>query len=284
MMTNCQWCESKLEAYFSEDLDQKDLGLFQSHVTSCAECGRQVQELRDIDPMVRQVLQYRIAQARTAGQWNTRPRVLRVALAGSGIALAVVLGIGVLALRQETPAPAIAAKPPEVVQPAPSPVVESPKQKTSSLTAPKLGKPNEGTPVPPAPQPELDARPAGGPEFAIIDASGEASTLETYRGHVLLFGVVSSDQKEATANLQELYQAFGSNPNLRILGVANHRDDRIEGATFPIRFNNASKLLGVRNGQFLVVDSAGNSKLKGSLANAADLTRARTQLGQLGIK
>jgi len=234
---------------------------------------------------VQQVLQRRLAQARAAGQWNTRPRVWKIALAGSGIALAAVLGIGTLALRQETPAPRSAGtKPPEVVQPAPSPVIANPKEKTSPVAVPKLGKPSEGAPVPAAPQPELDQRPLDGPEFAIIDASGEGSTLETYKGHVLLFGVVSSDQKEATANLQELYQAFGSNPNVRILGVANRRDDKFEGVTFPLRFNHASKLLGVQNGQFLVVDSAGNSKLKGSLANTADMARARTQLGQLGVK
>src|SRR5881392_21953 len=98
MTTTCQWCQSKLEAYFSEELSREDLGLFQAHLTSCSECSREVQELREIDPMVRQVLQHRLVQARAAGRWNTRPRVLRVALAGSGLALAAILGIGMLAL------------------------------------------------------------------------------------------------------------------------------------------------------------------------------------------
>lgn len=284
MNTNCQWCQSKLEAYFSEDLSHDERGLFQAHLASCGECSREVQALQAIDPLVKQVLNRRVAQARLAGQWNTRPRVWRVALAGSGIALAAVLGIGMVALQPEAPVPTTVAKPPEMVQPAPGPEIESPKEKTAQPSDPKLGKLDEGTSVPPAPQPELDLRPADGPDFAIIDESGEGETLETFRGRVLILGVVSSDQKEATANLQELYQAFGANPNVRIRGVAKRRDDKIEGATFPLRFNNASKLLGVQNGQFLIVDSMGSSKLKGSLSNEADVARARTQLGQLGVK
>jgi len=285
MTTNCEWCQSKLETYFAEELNQEDFGLFQAHLASCPACSREVKELRDIDPMMRQLLQRRLAQARAAGQWNTRPRVWKVALAGSGIALAAVLGIGMLALRQEPPTPTTAgAKPPEIVQPAPSPVIENPKEKTSQAEDAKLGKLDEGKPVSPALQPELDTRPASGPDFEIIDASGEGATLETYKGHVLLFGVVSSDQKDALANLHKLYQDFGSNPNVRILGVANRRDDKFEGSTFPLRFNHKSKLLGVQNGQFVIVDTVGSPKFRGSLSNAADITRAQTQLGQLGVK
>jgi hypothetical protein len=285
MTTNCQWCQSKLEAYFSEELSQEDLGLFQSHLTSCSDCRREVQELKAIDPLVQQVLQRRLGQARLAGQWNTRPRVWKVALAGSGIALAAVLGVGMLALRPEAPAPPTAGTPTKIEEFAPSPVMnENPKEKTSATPDTGLLKPEKGTTAPPAPQPELDLRPTNGPDFDIIDAAGEGSTLESFRGRVLLFGVVSSEQKEATSNLQELYRAFGSNPNVRIFGVANRREDKIEGATFPVLFNNASKLLGVQNGHFLIMDSAGSSKLKGSLANEADVTRARTQLGQLGVK
>jgi hypothetical protein len=108
-------------------------------------------------------------------------------------------------------------------------------------------------------------------------------TLNDFRGRVLLFGIVSSDQKEATTTLQDLHQTYGSNPNVRILGVANHRDDKID-ATFPLWFNHASRLLGCQNGQFVLVDEAGNSKLKGSLGNAADITKVRAQLGQLITK
>jgi hypothetical protein len=284
MTTNCQWCESKLEAFFSEELGPEDLGLVQAHLGSCTACSRQVQELREIDPMVRQVLHRRLAMARTAAQFNTRPRVWRVAMAGSAIALTVVLGLGMLAFRPVAPAPIVVTNPPPAVDPAPSPVIDNPKDKINPDKSTGVLKPEEGRTPPPAPQPELDMRPPEGPDFAIIDASGEAFTLEDYKGRVLLFGVVSSDQQEATSNLQELYVAFGSNPKVRVLGVANRRDDKFEGATFPLRFNHASRLMGIQRGQFAIVDAAGSLKVKGSLANAADVARAGTQLEQLGVK
>jgi hypothetical protein len=281
MTTNCKWCESKLEAFFAEELPPEELGMFKTHLGSCEDCSRQVRELNGIDPVVRQVFQHRLATARAAAQWNTRPRVWKLALAGSAIALAAVLGISLLIPRhQETQQP-IAKDQPKITAPAPEEIVEAPKQKTTAAPLTGLGKPGDGTTAPPAPQPQLDNRPADGPEFAVIDANGQSNTLDAYRGHVLLFGVVSSDQKEATTNLQELYQAFGSNPKVRIIGVPNHRDDKIEGATFPIWFNHGSKLMGVQNGQFLLLDASGASKVKGSLANATDVTRARTQLGQM---
>jgi hypothetical protein len=279
--TNCQWCQSKLEAFFAEELNPGDLGVFRTHLTSCEDCNRQVQELNGIDPAVREVFQRRLATARAAAQWNTRPRVRRLALAGSTIAVAAVLGIGVLTNREPSPTPKMVDHQPAVTEQAPTAVVEAPKEKPSQAVDPKLTKPEEGTPTPPAPQPQLDQRPADGPDFAIIDANGQSNTRDAYRGRVLLFGVISSDQKEAVTNLQELYQSFGANPKVRILGIPDHRDDKIEGTTFPIWYNHASKLMGVQNGQFLLMDSAGTSKLKGSLSNTADVTRARAELGQL---
>ena len=92
---------------------------------------------------------------------------------------------------------------------------------------PSLLKPKEGTAVKTAPQPHLDSALADGPEFAITDAAGYTATLETYRGRVLLFGVVSPDQKAAVTNLQQIYDAFGSNPGIRIFAVARHREDRV---------------------------------------------------------
>jgi len=283
MTTNCQWCESQQEAYFTEELSSENRGLFEAHLASCESCNRQVKELRQIDPMVQRVLHRRLGVARAAGQWNTRPRVWRVALAGSGVALATVLGLGVIALRPEAPPQFTAANRPPAVEESPLPVIDNPKKVTGSAPIFQT-KPEEGTSTPPAPQPELDQRPLDGPDFEISDDSGGVFSLDNYKGSVLLFGVVSSAQNEATSNLQELYVAFGSNPKVRILGVPNHREDKFEGATFPRRFNNASKLLGVQNGQFAIVDSTGSVKMKGSLANAADVARAGRQLEQLGVK
>jgi hypothetical protein len=280
--TNCQWCQSKLETYFAEELNSEDLGLFETHLASCADCAAQVQELRAIDPVVRQVFQRRLATARAAAQWNTRPRVWRLALAGSAVGLAAILGIGVLVNRQAPEQQIVKQEEkPAIEQPATiAPLPESPKQKPSEAPEGRA-KPGDGKTVPPAPQPELDKRPTDGPDFAIIDSNGQSSTLDDYRGRVLLIGVISSDEKEAITNLQELYRDFGLNPKVRVRAVANHRIDKIEGANLPIWFNHSSKLMGVQNGQFLLMDAAGASKVKGSLSNAADVAKARAQLGQL---
>jgi hypothetical protein len=282
MTNNCQWCESNTEAYFSGDLNPEDLRAFDDHLISCAECREQVQGIKDIDPGIQQVFQHRLTLARSAAQWNTGPRVWKVALAGASVGLAALLAVSILTFRQEPPAPEIVNTPPTIeIGPAP---LDDPKTKSDPATNTGVLKPGEGTPVPPAPQPILDARAPEGPDFVISDPSGQAETLNDYRGLILVFGIVSSDQKEGMANLQVLHQDFGSNPNVRVRGVANHRDDKID-ATFPHRFNHASRLCGLQNGQFmLVVDAGCNAKLKGSLANAADIAKVRAQLEQLTAK
>jgi hypothetical protein len=280
--TNCHWYQSKLEAFFSEELPAEDLELFKTHLVSCEDCSRQVRELNGIDPAVRQVFQHRLATARAAAQWNTRPRVWKLALAGSTVAAALILGVSLLTNPGAAPKSDIVQQQQLAPEPKLEQVVEAPKQKTSEAGDPKLAKPTEGTPVPPAPQPELDRRPVDGPEFAILDPNnGQSNTLEDYRGRALLFGVISSEEKEAIANLQALYKEFGTNPKVFVRAVPEHRDDKIEGATFPVWYNHGSKLMGVQKGQFVLLDASGASKMKGSLASAADIEKARTQLGQL---
>jgi hypothetical protein len=129
----------------------------------------------------------------------------------------------------------------------------------------------------------LDAATPDGPPFEITDPAGYIATLETYKGHVLLFGVVSSEQKTVVRNLQQLYDAFGSNPGLRILAVSR-RDDNIAAATFPKFFNHGSKLLGLKAGEFMLLDETGNSRLKGLLSEPSDVARVRNQLRQLGMR
>jgi len=282
MTINCDWFHTKIEAYFAETLNSEELQLCKAHLAACADCNREVEDLEKVDPLIQYSFKRRLATARLATQRNTRPRVIRLALAGATLALAAALGITAL-IRQETPEPVIVHTTPEITLPS-APSEQTVKKQTPATDNSNLGKPNEGVaPVTPL-QPDLDQATADGPEFAIIDSVGQSNTLETYRGRVLLFGVLSSDQKEATANLQELYEAFGSNPRVRILGVANHREDKFGGTTFPVFFNHGSKLLGVKSGQFMLLDTTGSSKLTGSLSDAGSAGRIRNQLGQLGIK
>jgi hypothetical protein len=278
-MTNCDWFRSKLEAYFCDSLGDEELRACQTHLSTCADCRRQVESLKGLDTEVRQVFERRLRIAQQVARADTRPRVLKVALAGAGLVVAAtVLGLGLTFLQQSSN-PAASPQPPSVVQQPPEVV------KDRSTESQKIyrAKPDDGPPAPTASQQSLDSPTPDGPDFAVTDAAGYTATLETYRGRVLLFGVVSSDQKAAVENLQKIYDAFGSNKGIGILGVLHHRDDELAGATFPRVFNHGSKLLGVQEGQFLLLDETGKPRLEGSLLDSASIARIKTQLAQLGL-
>jgi hypothetical protein len=281
-MTNCEWLNSKLEAYFCDDLAGDELRRFQAHLSSCAECREVVDSYNRIGSMVRGVLQQRLAIAQMAAHHNGGSRVVKLALAGAGT-LAAVLVLLVVGMRptQETPVPPVAVQPPPISSPLEPDEIKKSSGQEENIN---LGKPLDGTPVQPAPQPHLDDALANGPEFEIMTAAGQTLTRENFRGRVLLFGVVSPDQKTAVSNFEQIYEAFGSNGGVAIFGVPRHRDDEFRGAKFPLLFNNGSRLLGAGEGDFRLLDATGKIKLEGSLADPASVTRIRNELGQLGIR
>jgi len=281
-MTNCEWLNSKLEAYFCDDLVGDELRRFQTHLSSCSECRQQKDSFKQIDPLVRGVLQYRLAIAQAAVHNNGRARVFKLAITGAGtlVAALVLVAIG-MRFMQEIPAPVVEVQPPAISSPIEPDGIKKSSSQEQNIN---LGKPLDGTPVQPAPQPHLDDALANGPDFAIIDAAGYTSTLENYRGRVLLFGVVSPEQKTTVSNLEQIYEAFGSNGRLAILAVARHRDNEFRGAKFPLFFNNGSRLLGAGEGEFRLLDATGKMKLEGSLADPASVLRIRNELGQLGVR
>lgn len=278
---NCHWLDSKLESYFCDGLAEGERQVFQQHLASCEDCRQRVESFKEIDPLIREVLHRRLAVARMAAQSNPRPRLFKLGMASTGIAVTAILLVMGARFLEETPIPA----PPVAVQPPPVQEIQTEVKKSPSEGSnPSVTKPVDGTPIKPAPQPRLDSPIAGGPDFSITNAAGYTETLETYRGRVLLFGVVSPEEKAAIANLQQIYDAFGSNPGIRVFAVARHREDQFNGVSFPVFFNNGSKLLGVQDGKFILADSAGKSRLEGSLADSASVARIKGQLGQLGIR
>jgi hypothetical protein len=58
---------------------------------------------------------------------------------------------------------------------------------------------------------------------------------------------------------------FGSNTQMRILGVSNQRGTKPAGTTFPVVYNQGSRLLGTGTGRFVLLDEAGSVRLRGSL-------------------
>lgn len=277
-MTNCNWLNSKLESYFCDTLTNEELSLFQAHLTSCDACKQQIESFHAVDPMARRVLQRRLALAQRAAQADTRPRVLKLAFGTAGLAaVAVVLVIGMRFFQQEIPAPPIVKILPGVQD------VGAVEVKKDTLPQTGRLKPEDGEPVKTVPQPELDVPLANGPDFSITDAQGYTTTLEAFRGKVFLFGVISSEQQGATNNFQLIYDTFQSNRGIRMLAVARHREDDLD-TKIPLYFNNGSRLMGVNEGQYLLIDAAGKSSLKGSLSDSASMTRLKNQLNQLGIR
>src|SRR5207245_8534971 len=103
------------------------------------------------------------------------------------------------------------------------------------------------------------------PDFLVTDPAGYSHTLDDYRGHFVVIAVWTAGQPEPTANLERLYKTFGANPKFRFLGVANERLAKPANTTFPVVYNQDSKILGIQPGQFVLLDETGLVKLRGSL-------------------
>ena len=278
-MTTCEWFNSRLEAYFCDDLADTELQRFRTHVESCVVCRQEVESLKNIDPLMRGVLQHRLALAHTPRHANGRPRILKIALAAGSLAAALTVAVAGLTYFREVPEPPVAVKPPAVED-----LLEPGVKKNNEPQEIRLSKPLDGPPVKPVPQPHLDTAMPNGPEFAITDAAGYNATLDTYRGRIVLFGVISPGQTTAVNHLEQLYESFGSNPKVGIFAVARHREDEFRGTKFPLFFNNGSRLLGVREGEFALVDAAGKVRLHASLSDSASIARIRNELGEMGIR
>jgi hypothetical protein len=128
--------------------------------------------------------------------------------------------------------------------------------------------------------------PENAPELLVSSPEGYSTNLPEYKGRVLLLGVWSSDQPKAVQNLQKLYQAFGTRRDVRILGASTRRLDRPAGTTFPMVFNNGSRLLDTRPSNFVIVDKEGNVQMRDSLVGdpATLVSKVKTKLDELGGK
>jgi hypothetical protein len=103
------------------------------------------------------------------------------------------------------------------------------------------------------------------PAFLITDLAGYSRSLEDYRGFTLLLGVWSLDLPESVANLERLYKTFGSNPKVRVIGVSDQRASKPPNTTFPIFYNQGSRLLDAKPGDFVLLNGTGTVRLRGSI-------------------
>src|SRR6185369_2063734 len=162
---------------------------------------------------------------------------------------------------------------------APVPQTEptTPAIKQNEQSTPQLSKPN---PEPATPADRLPVVPpvpvaSSAPEFLLTDPAGYSHSLEDYRGHVVVIGVWRHDQRESIANLEQLYKTFATNSKIRFVGVPSDRQSKADNTTFPVLYNQGSKLFGAKPGEFVLLDENGNVETRGSLVKDIDsLTKA----------
>jgi hypothetical protein len=282
MKVDCSWFNANLEAYFCDSLDTQQLQLALDHLKTCLSCRSEVQSLRDLEPMVKQLLEFRMAKATAAAHAPRRSIGFQLGLAGAAVAVVGTLSFVVFLRHGDRPGNLTSA-------------VGSARQNSDSLnpgdvkldeTAPApRAKPDAPDPklpgVKPAPEPAITDN---SPAFLVTNPEGYSTSLEDYRGHVLFIGVWSSDRPEAAQNIQRLYQTFGSRKDVRILGVTSRTEKRPAGMTFPLVFNSGSRLLETRSPNYVIVDKEGNVQLRGSLVGDANTltTKIRAKLDELG--
>jgi hypothetical protein len=270
---NCQWIENNLEALYSERLDLEQVRLARAHIESCQSCSREVQALNAVDPLIKNYFrrELQVAQQRRTVRAGRVFGLSAATLALVAVLLFVVLGTPQTQLHHDGPAAPIA-------QNDPAPAVQ--KEETAPIKTP-----DDGSSLPrskPVNQPTMtpDRTPAGrpatsgnAPEFLVTDLAGYAHKLEDYRGHVALVAVWSGASQEAISNLESLYKSYGGNVKFRFVGVSNARVAKPASATFPVFYNQGSKLFGAGSGEFVLLDPNGGVLLRGSLTKDIDSLR-----------
>jgi hypothetical protein len=268
MNIDCRWIQDNLEAFFCERLSAEENALALRHIESCQRCRQSVDELRSVDPLIKNLFQQELAVARA-------PRRVRwsVPVGAAATAVAAIIAVAVFRTPQPVlPPPALSSIPAPAVVASTTPAPSVPKISNTAVqdrTKPQPVEPdNVATPAVRATPPkagEISGNNAAAPEFVVTDPAGYSRTLRDYRGYTLIFGIWTGKQPKTVANMERVYQTFGPNTKLRILGVANQRQAKPKIATFPIVYNQGSNLLGAKEGEYMIVDGQGTLRARGSL-------------------
>jgi hypothetical protein len=264
MNVDCRWISHNLEAYYFDRLSAEESALARTHMDNCAPCREEIRSLRAVDSLVRKHFHRQLAIA----QMPKRRRAAAFVYGGAaGVAAAAFL---LIALLRTDPLPAPAAAGDMQLPQASVPAGAAPQPaviKSIEAAPPERSKPTPATaaaasPRAPAPAP----LPPDAPAFLVTDPAGYSRSLADYRGYVLIVGVWSSDHPESFAALERLYQTFSANSRIRILGVSNEHQVKPAKTTFPVAYNQGSRLLSAQAGDFVVVDPGGSIQLRGSLS------------------
>jgi hypothetical protein len=271
MNVNCQWIETNLEALFCDTLTEDENRLARAHIETCPACLKEAQALNAIDPLIKTYFRRELEIARHP-RFLHKGRVFGIGgVAGAAI---VVLLLVMVRTPQPTPLlPSVAVTPtaaPVASANTPSPIKENDSEEVQRAKP----SPETSTPADTRPRPVSVIGP-NAPEFLVTDPAGYSHTLDEYRGHVLVIGVWNRKQPDSIANIERLYKANADNPKLRFLGVSADSRAKPPNTTFPVVYNEGSKILGAKPGEFVLVDENGAVELRGSLVREFDsLTQA----------
>lgn len=266
MNVNCQWIETNLEAIFCDRLTEEESRWARAHIEGCTSCRKEAQALNAIDPIIKNYFRHELEIARHPRVSHKR-RVFGI----SAVLGTVVVVLLLLVLRTPQPNPLVS---PVAIAPTVPPVPQA------NTPAPiKQNDPGEVQRAKPSPEPSattdraprtVQAIRPDAPEFLVTDPAGYSHTLEEFRGHVVVIGVWSRKQTESIANMERLYKAHADNPKLRFLGVSADGQPKPSNTTFPVVYNEGSKILGAKPGEFVLVDENGAVELRGSLVRDFD--------------
>jgi hypothetical protein len=270
MTVDCQWIEKHLEALFSEELAEQESRAARAHIENCEVCKAEIQQLNAIDPVIKTYFRREMEIARLPRVIH-KGRVFGLSTAAAAVAVVLLL---MIVMRTPQPATVVSSPSSGTVANAPAPQTEPPTSaiKQNEQSTPQLSKPN---PEPAARADRLPVVPpvavsSSAPEFLLTDPAGYSHSLEDYRGHVVVIGVWRHDQRESIANLEQLYKTFATNSKIRFVGVPNDRQSKADNTTFPVLYNQGSKLFGAKAGEFVLLDENGSVESRGSLVKDFD--------------
>jgi len=271
MTVDCQWVEKNLEALFWETLSPEQNRMARAHIDNCDSCGKEVAALKAIDPLVKAYFQNELNRALKARASGGRRLPASRVLGLSSAALIAASLLLVFTLRTPTQQPAVPAASPVSEATEAQPPEATPLVKSSDAPLVERAKPDASAP---AERPQIPRATAatgkGAPQFLVTDPAGYSRTLNDYRGHVLIIGVLNSRQTEPASNFERLYKAFGSNSKFRFVGVSTDRRPKPADTTFPLTYNQGSILFGAAPGEFVLLDEKGSVQLRGSLVRDFD--------------
>ena len=266
---DCKWIENNLEALCCDRLEPEQHRLAQAHIAGCASCRREVEALNAIDPLVKKNFQREQRMSRQSRSVHAG-RVF--ALSAAGVALVAILAFAGLRTPltnpPATPAQSAAVTPAPVAENPPPAAVKNPETNAMPVERTKpLDRPDK------APDQIFRALPSksdNAPEFLVMDLAGYTRRVEDFRGHVALISVWSAASPEAISNFEKLYKTHGAQARFRFVGVSNERLAKPANTTFPVFYNQGSKLFGLRPGEFVLLDEKGEIALRGSLVKDFD--------------